>query len=86
MKKLIAVSLFALMPGLAMSDDAVHANQAERTANNVKPVVSVVALSAENAEEFARLRSEYQAGKIKLSTEYEMRLDAILSQPVSASF
>ena len=86
MKKLIAVMMVALLPGLALADEVAHKNNPEQQRSNLKPTVSVVALSAEKAQEFAELRSEYQTQKVLLDMEYETRLDAILAKPAEFNF
>lgn len=48
------------------------------TPAKVTPVVSVIALSAAEAEALATLRSEYRTRKVEIDSEYATRMDAIL--------
>jgi hypothetical protein len=81
--------VLAVLPGLVFASGSMNGSTdvAVTAARNVesRPVVSVVALSAEQAAELTRVRTEYQTRKIQLEAEYEAQLDAILAKPVTAA-
>jgi hypothetical protein len=72
--KQVAVLLVALLPTLALADEAAVQPRAQP-----KPVVSVVALSSSEAEELAKARDAYVTQRAALRAEYEARVDALLA-------
>lgn len=77
MKKFISLVVVALLPALAQASDVAELTEARAA---VRPVVSVIALSPEQAQELAKVRDEYQALKAQLEAEHDARVDAILTQ------
>lgn len=80
MKKMISVLVITLLSGLAFGSGTAEPVAARA---EFKPVVSAIAVSAEQARELAKVRNEYLARKIQLEAEYEARLDQILARPSS---
>jgi hypothetical protein len=78
MKKMISVLVITLLSGVAFGNGMTELVQPRA---EFKPVVSAIALSAEQARELAKARNEYLARKIQLEAEYEARLDMILAKP-----
>lgn len=74
--KRVVVLLVALMPALALADEAVNAQPRAVP----KPVVSVVQLSAEEADALAKARDEYATRRAELRAEYQARIDALLAR------
>lgn len=85
MKVHLYAFVLAVLPSLAFASGSTDV--ATTAARNVepRPVVSVIALSAEQAAELTRVRTEYQARKIMLEAEYEAQLDAILAKPANTA-
>lgn len=77
MKKFISLVVVALLPALAQASDVAELMEARA---EVRPVVAVIALSAEQARELAKVRDEYQTLKAQLEAEHDARVDAILAQ------
>jgi hypothetical protein len=81
MNRLIATLIVAALPAVAMaSGDTTH-EQFPVTEVSVKPEVSIIALSSEQAEALAKVRSEYKARVLSLETEYRALMDAVLAYP-----
>jgi len=74
--KHVAVLLVALMPALAWAG----ADAKPQARALPKPVVTVVALSAEEAQALAQARDEYTSQRDQLRAEYEARVDALLAR------
>jgi len=76
--------VLAVLPGLVLASGATDVvGTAGRSIESI-PVVTVIALSSEQAAELTRVRNEYQARRIQLEAEYEAQLDAILAKPANA--
>lgn len=69
----LMISVFSAAAGLAGATVVPAVTHAK-----VTPVVSVIALSAAEAEALATLRSEYRTRKVAIDSEYAARMDAIL--------
>ena len=82
MRKFISLVVVALLPALAQASDVAELMDISA---EVRPVVSVIALTAEQARELARVRDEYLALKAKLEAEHDARVDAILARTTTAS-
>lgn len=82
MRKFISLVVVGLLPALAQASGVAELTEARA---EVRPVVSVIALSAEQARELAKVRDEYQALKAQLEADHEARVNAILARPSSES-
>ena len=82
MRKFISLVVVALLPALAQASDVAELMEARA---EVRPVVSVIALSAEQARQLAEVRSKYQALIAKLEAEQEARVNAILARTSTES-
>lgn len=74
--KHVAVLLVALMPALAWAG----ADGKPQVRALPKPVVTVVVLSAAEAQALAQARDEYTSQRDQLRAEYEARVDALLAR------
>lgn len=77
MKKFVSVLLIGLLPALAWASDVADLVPGR---TEVRPVVSVIALTEDQARELAKVRGEYQEVKSRIDAEYEARLHAVLAQ------
>lgn len=82
MRKFISLVVVALLPALAQASDVAELMEARA---EVRPVVSVIALSADQARELAKVRDEYLALKARLEAEHETRVNAILARTSTES-
>lgn len=82
MRKFISLLVVALLPALASAGDVAELMDVRA---EVRPVVSVIALSEDQARELAKVRGEYQVLKAQLDAEYEARLDTVLVGTPGAS-
>jgi hypothetical protein len=73
--KSVAVLLVALLPSLVVASDVAELQPKALP----KPVVSVVAVSSEAAQELAKVRDEYANQRAQLRAEYQARIDALLA-------
>ena len=76
MNKFVSVLMIGLLPTLATASDVVDLVPGR---TEVRPVVSVIALTEDQARELAKVRGEYQEVKSRLDAEYEARLHAVLA-------
>lgn len=83
MNKKVAVTMMALLPTLSFGSGAVDELGLTQLHAEVKPEVSVIALSPEQAREFAKVRSEYLDRKTALEAEYQAQLNAVLGDIVA---
>jgi hypothetical protein len=81
MNRLITTMIVAALPGFAFASGDAEQERFAVAQASVKPQVSVIALSSEQAEALARVRSEYKARTLSLETEYKALMDAVLASP-----
>jgi len=81
MNKLLAILTVAVLPGLALGNGTSDHDASARNNDGMKPVVSVVAISADQAEALAKVRGDYKTRKEILESEYQAMLDAVLAKP-----
>jgi hypothetical protein len=88
MKVHLKVHLYALvlavLPGLVFASGSTDLVGMTGRSIESRPVVTVIALSSDQAAELTRVRNEYQTRKIQLEAEYEAQLDAILAKLANA--
>jgi len=75
MNKLLAVMMVAVMPALALGSDDVDSNAPARA---LKPVVSVIDLSAEQVQLLEKVHADYQARKSTVE-EYNAQVEAVIT-------
>lgn len=83
MNKKVAVTMMALLPALSFGSGAADELGLTQLHTEIKPEISVIALSPEQAKEFAKVRSEYLDRKNALEAEYQAQLDAVLTKPAA---
>ncbi|MDR0780928.1 MAG: hypothetical protein LBF16_09600 [Pseudomonadales bacterium] len=80
MNKLLAVMMVAVLPALALGSDGT--NSVVQT-HALKPVVSVIELSAEQARMLEKVHGDYQAKMATLEAEYNAQVSALLDAKAS---
>jgi hypothetical protein len=83
MNRLFATLIVAALPAVVLASGDTAQEKFNTVEAAVKPQVSVIALSSEQAEALARVRSEYKARALSLETEYKALMDAVLASPVA---
>jgi len=79
--KSVVVLLVALLPSLAFAGEAAKAQPRALP----KPVVTVVELSAAEAQALSAARDEYASQRAQLRAEYEARVDALLASETNGN-
>jgi hypothetical protein len=80
MNKLLSVMMVAVLPGLALGSGEVATDAQART---LKPVISIIDLSPEQAQALERVHGDYQAKKAVLDVDYNARVDAVVEVKVT---
>lgn len=79
--KSVVVLLVALLPALAWAGETVSPQPRALP----KPVVTVMELSAAEAQALAQARDEYASQRAQLRAEYQARIDALLARETNGN-
>jgi hypothetical protein len=80
MNKLLTVMMVAVLPGLALGSDDISSAAQTRT---LKPVISIIDLTTEQAQALEKVHGDYQAKKAVLDVDYNTKVDAVVEVKVT---
>jgi Spy/CpxP family protein refolding chaperone len=75
MNKLLAVMMVAVLPGLALASGEMNTTAQVRA---LKPVISIIDLTSEQAQQLEKVHGDYQAKKAVLDVDYNAKIDAVV--------